>query len=60
MLCLYINYRKESKVVPLAKAQGLHRTALGPVLPGLCIPWDTTAREMMVVTNRRRDKMARN
>lgn len=26
MLFLYIHYRKESKVVPLAKAQGLHRT----------------------------------
>lgn len=26
MPCIYIHYRKEGKVVPQAKAQGLHRT----------------------------------
>lgn len=48
MLCLYIQYRKEGKAVPLAKAQGLHRDCTGPALPGLCIPWDTTARAALV------------
>lgn len=58
MLCLYIHYRKEGKVVPLAKAQGWHRTRPARALHPVGYNCKGSDGEL-VVTNRRRDKQGR-